>query len=249
VSQRINEIETMGLREAATVLVHSSTAAELAGQLCPDAVRKIVELPAVFPIEDFARPADPGVIKARYQIGPVDPTILFVGDLDERYGPDLLVKALPGILKNNQQARLVVVGDGNLYWPLRVYARYLLLEQAVRLPGHVDGTDLAQLIAAADVVAMPSRQDTPWWMIQAAWAAGTPLVATHATAPELLEHGEDSVLTYPSENSFVWGIERILFDPPFGRTIADKGRHKLEQRFGWPSIAARVADLMGVHQS
>ena len=54
------------------------------------------------------RPLDAGAVKARYQVGPIDPTILCVGDLDDKYGPDLLVKAMPGILKNHKQARLVV---------------------------------------------------------------------------------------------------------------------------------------------
>ena len=91
-------------------------------------------------------------------MGPVDPTILFIGDLSDQYGPDLLVKALPGILKNHKQARLVVVGDGPLYWPLRVFTRYLLLEHAVRLPGSVEGQALHELIQAADVVVVPSRE-------------------------------------------------------------------------------------------
>ena len=82
----------------------------------------------------------PGAIKARYQVGPVDPTILYVGDLDTRYGPDVIVKAMPAILRNHKQARLIVVGDGDLLWPLRVYSRYLLLDYAVRLVGHLDGT-------------------------------------------------------------------------------------------------------------
>src|SRR5206468_4389386 len=137
---------------------------------------------------DFTKDVDPGHIKARYQIGPLDPTIVFVGDLNERYGPDILVKAMPAILKNHPQARLIVVGDGQLYWPLRVYTRYLLLEHAVRLVGSVEGQALNELVQAADIIAVPSRESTPWWPIQAAWASRRPVVATHEAAPTLLEH-------------------------------------------------------------
>ena len=112
-------------------------------------------------------------------------------------------------------------GNGDLYWPLRVYTRYLLLEHAVRLVGSVVGQNLNELIQAADVVVVPSRESTPWWPIQAAWAARRPVVLTHSAAPNLVQHEKDSVLVYPSENSLVWGVERILFDPEFGRTIAD----------------------------
>jgi glycosyltransferase involved in cell wall biosynthesis len=156
------------------------------------------------------------------------------------------VKALPAVLKNNKQARLIIVGDGSLYWPLRVYARYLLLEHAVRLAGNVEGQALYELIQAADVIAVPSRESTPWWPILAAWAAHRPVVASHEAALGLVEHEQDSVLFYPNENSCVWGIERVLFDPGLGRAIARKGRRKLEERFGWNAVAAQVEELMNV---
>src|SRR5262249_14448589 len=77
------------------------------------------------------------------------------------------------------QARVLVVGDGDLYWPIRVHSRYLLLDHAVRLPGHLDSDAVDELIQAADIIAVPSRDSTPWWPILAGWAAGRPVLATH----------------------------------------------------------------------
>jgi glycosyltransferase involved in cell wall biosynthesis len=241
---QIEKLELSGLWQAKTILIHDPASAEIARNLIPECAERIVPVPPVFPLEPFANQLDPGAVKARYQIGPIDPMILFVGDLDERYGPDLLVKALPAILKNHPQARLAIVGEGTLYWPLRVYTRYLLLEHAVRLVGHVEGQALHELIQAADVVAVPSREATPWWPIQAAWAAGRPVVATHQAAPGLLDHERDGVLVFPSENSCVWGIERVLFDAELRQTLANKGSEKLDERFGWSGVAAQVEELM-----
>jgi glycosyltransferase involved in cell wall biosynthesis len=246
VSRRIEEIELSGLREARAVLVQQPATAEVARHWFPDCTPRLVQARQPFPTHLFQNEIDAGAVKSRYQVGPIDPTILYVGDLAECYGPDMLIKALPPILKNHKQARLVIVGDGPDYWPLRVYTRYLLLEHAVRLVGSVEGQALCELVQAADVVAVPSRETTPWWPIQAAWAARRPVVATHKAAPGLLEHEQDSVLFYPSENSCVWGIERILFDPELGRAIADGGHRKLEERFGWTIVAEQVEELMGV---
>jgi glycosyltransferase involved in cell wall biosynthesis len=245
-SKQIEEIELRGLREAKAILIHEPATAEVAKYWVPECADRLVSARQPFPIASFDSTFDPGAIKARYQVGPIDPTILYLGDLEERYGPDLLVKAMPGVLKNTKQARLIVVGDGGLYWPLRVYSRYLLLEHAVRLVGHVEGQALQELIQAADLVVVPSRESTPWWTIQAAWAAQRPLVATHPAALGLVEHEQDSVLVYPSENSIVWGIERILFDADLRGAIAQKGHDKLDERFGWGSAAAQVQELMGV---
>jgi glycosyltransferase involved in cell wall biosynthesis len=245
VSQCIEEIELAGLRDCTSILIHDGATGEVARYWVPECAGRLVMARPRFPTRHYEASLDPGVIKARYQVGPVDPTILFVGDLDERYGPDLVMKAMPAILKNHKQARFVVVGDGALYWPLRVYARYLLLEHAVRLAGNVEGQALNELIQAADIVVVPSRESTPWWPILAAWAARKPVVASHQAAPTFLEHEKDSVLFYPSENSCVWGIERILFDPELGQALAENGRRKLEERFGWNSVAEQIQQLMG----
>jgi glycosyltransferase involved in cell wall biosynthesis len=243
-SQAIEAIELTGLREARTVLVHEPATAEVARYWVPECADRTVSLRSVFPAQRFRRTLDPGAIKARYQVGPVDPTILYLGDLDERYGPDLLIKAMPAVLKNHPQARLVIVGDGGQYWPLRVYARYLLLEHAVRLPGSVEGDALDELIQAADVIAVPSREPTPWWPILAGWAARRPVVATHDAAPGLVEHEKDAVLFYPNVPSCVWGVERALFDADLCKLMAANGGRKLDERFGWGAVAAQVEELM-----
>ncbi len=244
-SRSIEEIELGGLREARAILVHEPATAEVARFWVPECAERVVAVRQRFPVELFQGQLDAGQIKARYQVGPVDPMLLYVGDLDERYGPDLLLKAMPAILKNNKQVRLVVVGEGQLFWPLRVYARYLLLEHAVRLVGSVEGAAMQELVQAADVVVVPSREATPWWPILAGWAAGKPVVATHEAAPGLLEHGQDSILCYSSINSCVWGVERVLFDPELQKQMPVKGRAKLEDRFGWNAVAAQVAELVG----
>jgi glycosyltransferase involved in cell wall biosynthesis len=246
ISGQIEKIELAGLRMAKTVLCHDAATAEIATTHAAECQGRIVMVREMFPVQPFENQLDAGVVKARYQVGPIDPTIVYLGDLEERYGPDLLVKALPGVLKNHPQTRLIVVGAGSLYWPLRVYARYLLLEHAVRLAGSVEGQALCDLIQAADMVVVPSRESTPWWPIQAAWAARRPLVVTRPAAPGLLEHEQDGVLVYPSENSLVWGIERILFDAELRETLGVKGREKLEERFGWNVVAAQLEELMTV---
>jgi glycosyltransferase involved in cell wall biosynthesis len=244
VSQAIEKTELSGLREARTILVHDPAVAEVARYWVPECADRTVAMRAPFPFERFDRGIDAGTVKARYQVGPIDPTIVYVGDLSERYGPELLIKSMPPVLKNHPQARLIIVGDGDQYWPLRVYTRYLLLEHAVRLPGHISGDALDELIEAADVIAVPSREATPWWPILAGWAARRPVVASHNAAPGLLEHEKDSVLVYPNVSSVVWGIERVLFDAELGARLGARGREKLADRYGWGIVAAQVEELM-----
>ncbi len=240
IAQKITEIEREGIENARALLLHDPGTAEVLRHWIPESVDRVVHGRSLFDAANFDGEIDPGTVKARYQVGPIDPMILFVGDLDERYGPDLLLKAMPPILRHHPQARLVIVGDGQLLWPLRVYARYLLLEHAVRLVGHVTDQPMYELIQAADIVAVPSRESTPWWPILAGWAARRPVLATHDAAKTLLAHEQDSVLVYPSENSIVWGVERLLYDPALRKAVGDAGRKKLDSRFGWNALAEQV---------
>jgi glycosyltransferase involved in cell wall biosynthesis len=243
IAQKIAEIEREGIENARSLLLHDPGTAEVLRHWIPESVDRVVHCRSLFEIANFENEIDPGTVKARYQVGPIDPMILFVGDLDERYGPDLLIKAMPAILPHHPQARLVIVGDGPMFWPLRVYARYLLLENAIRLVGHVTDQPMYELIQAADIVAVPSREATPWWPILAGWAARRPVLATHDAAKKLLAHEQDSVLVYPSENSIVWGVERLLYDPELRKSVGNAGRKKLESRFGWNAIAQQVEEL------
>ncbi len=246
ISKRINEMECTTLREAQVILTQEPAAAEVARFWVPECAARLVAARQPFPIAQFNSSVDHGAVKARYQVGPIDPTILYVGDFSDRYVPDLLVKAMPAILRNHPQARLILVGDGATYWTLRVYSRYLLLDHAIRFPGSIVGQPMHELVEAADIIALPSRDTTPWWPIQAAWAAQRPVVATHHAAPALLEHEHDSLLVYPVEQSLVWGIERILFDADLRTTLGQNGRAKLEERFGWNNVAEQLEELMGV---
>jgi glycosyltransferase involved in cell wall biosynthesis len=247
VARGIEAIEVAALHEARSILVHDQATAEVAKYWAPESASRMVSVRDVFPVQNFNADLDPGAVKARYQVGPVDPTILYVGDLSQRYGPDLLVKGMPAVLRKHPQARLIVVGDGDLYWTLRVYSRYLLLDHAIRFPGHLDGKPLHELVQAADIVAVPSRESTPWWPIQAAWAAGRPVMTTAEAAPGLVEHEQDSLLVHPEPGSCAWGIDRLLTEAEMRTGISQRGQRKLDERLGWGGVAEQLAELMGVH--
>ena len=100
VSRTIDALEIQGLHLAKTVLVLGSATADVARRLMPDFALKIAPAADSFPAANFQKELDAGAVKARYLIGPVGPTILFVGVMDEDHGPDLLIKAVPAILKN-----------------------------------------------------------------------------------------------------------------------------------------------------
>jgi glycosyltransferase involved in cell wall biosynthesis len=245
IGKYIEETELSGLREARLILCSDAATADVAKRCVPECAAKLETLSPMTLIRDFQFELDPGEVKGRFQIGPTDPTILFVGDLSETYGPDALMKAMPRILRNHKQARCVFIGDGDLLWPLRVTSRYLLLDYAVRLAGHLDGQALRELVYAADVVVVPSRGATPWWPIEAAWAANRPVVTTSEAAVALVNADKNALMVEAEESSIAAGVERIMNEPDLARSLAAEGREKLEERYSITKVVARIEELLG----
>ncbi len=239
-SKQIEELEIQGLQLAKAVIALGDGTVTAARKLVPDDAAKIRPLAETFSVATFRKDLDAGAIKAKHTIGPVDPTILYCGILDEDHGADLLIKAVPGILKEHKQARFVFVGDGPLFWTLRIYARYLNLEHAVRVTGHLDGEALNELIQAADIVIAPSRKPTENWPILAGWSAGKAVVASHEAASTLVEHEQNGVLIYPLADSCAWGVNRILTDPYLWGRIKENGAAKATADFGENALAEQL---------
>ncbi len=239
-SRQIEELEIQGLQRAKSVFASGIATTDAARRLAPDFAANITPLAAVFPVADFQRTLDAGAIKARFQIGPIDPTILCVGNLDEEHGSDLLIKAVPVILKKHPQARFIFVGDGPLFWTLRIYARYLLLDHAVRIVGHLEGEALNELIQAADLVFVPSRTQTESWPVLAGWSAGKAVVATHETAAGMIEHEQNGVLIYPLADSCAWAVDRIFSDPYLWGRIRETGLAKVSADFSMNALALQL---------
>jgi glycosyltransferase involved in cell wall biosynthesis len=204
---------------------------------------KVSVIPRDFHWEDFQWVKDPGEIKRKYQIGPVDPLVLFVGELNHDYGPDILVKAIPGLIENYPQIRFLLVGEGELMWPIRIKAHYLLFEHVVRLVGHKEDQDLQELFQAADMVVIPNRTTNSPYQVFAAWSAQKPVIATPAGSCNLIRHLKNGILVYDNSHSIEWGIERILIDWDKGHLIAQDGWREIEQNYTWDAVTQKLGHI------
>ncbi len=243
ISESIEQIEILGVERADVVMLHDPYTRSFLSNASEDQEDKLVLIRPPFPIEEFQSSLDPGRVKARFQVGPVDPTLLFIGDADRAHGPDILMKAFPAIRKVYPQARAVFVGEGPMLWPLRVQSRYMLQDHAVRIVGHLEGQALRDLIAASDVIVVPSRERTENWQILAGWAARKPVVATHEVATGLGIHERNSILIFPHESSCVWGIGRVLGDAQLATKVGYEGHRDLEHHYGWAGVVTQIRNV------
>ena len=116
------------------------------------------------------------------------PVILAVGRTVWSKRFDILIDAL-AIVRQSIPARLIILGDGKLRAELVKQAARLGLDQAVALPGNVQG--VGSWIAGADLLVSTSVYEGSPAVLIEALAAGVPVVATRCPggSEELLGDG------------------------------------------------------------
>jgi glycosyltransferase involved in cell wall biosynthesis len=184
---------------------------------------------------------DPGAVRRQYGIGPIDPMVLFAGRMVYQKGPDLLVEAIPYILRHYNNAKFVFVGDGEMRCSVEERARRMGVSHATRFLGYYTGWRLSDLYKATDCVCVPSRNEPFGIVILEAWSAGKPVVASENGGPsEIIWHDVNGYKIYPNPNSVAWGIGTLFADFEHARWMGRNGRIAVETAFSWDTIADQV---------
>jgi glycosyltransferase involved in cell wall biosynthesis len=192
----------------------------------------------------FEGAIDPGAVKQRYGIGPLDPTVLFCGRLVQQKGPDLFVEALPSVLHYYPDAKFVFAGDGSMRSGLQQRAGQLGIEHAVRFLGHRDGQELVELFKMTDALCVPSRNEPFGIVVLEAWSAGKPVIATMNGGPnEYVRHEVDGLKIYANADSCAWGLGTLFADWEKARAMGQSGKEAVAQSFTWEVIAGQTLDV------
>lgn len=123
------------------------------------------------------------------------PVVLAVARLAPQKGLDVLIDAAAQWRDRDPQPRMVIAGDGPLASDLRTRASQAGAD--VALLGGRD--DVPALLAAADVVVVPSRWEARALVIQEAMRSGRPIVATRVGGTAELTGADGALLVPPDD--------------------------------------------------
>ncbi|MFG2137001.1 glycosyltransferase family 4 protein [Streptomyces sp. NPDC048650] len=179
--------------------------------------------------------------KERAELGAVDrPLLLAVGRLDPHQGHDLLLDAAHAWCSLDPQPLLAIAGEGDQRAALQ---RRIDAEQLpVQLLGRRD--DVPELLAAADLVVLPSRWEARSLIAQEALRTGVPLVATDTGGTRELVGPAAELVRYGDAAALARGVLGLLTDPLRRDALAEAGR---VQAAGWPSEDDTVAQVLSVY--
>lgn len=224
-----------------TVAISSAVADCLRrGGVPEDRIRLI---PSAVEPADLVPTRSRGELRAELGLAEGQSLVLALGSLVPRKGFDLLLAALARV--EHPPWMLAIAGDGPQRAALAAQAETLGIGARLRLLGR--RTDVADLLAAADLVAMPSRREGLGVAALEAMAAGRPLVASAVGGlGEAVQDGASGLVVPPGDvGALTAALGRLLGEPALRATLAEGGPRRIAEGFLASQMVAAYLELYG----
>ena len=232
-------------------LVQSSAAVIACSTAMRDEVTSLFEVP-----QSRVTVVPNGIDVQQWQIRPRDrasaqaarsgaPLIAFVGRLVHEKGVQTLLDALPVLRRSYPDARLVIAGTGVHEANLHARARRLRIARSVDWLGFVSDDEVAGVLAAADVIVVPSLYEPFGIVALEAAAARTPLVAADTGGlRDLIAAGVATATFRPGDvDGLTAAVRDVLADPQQSRRSTARAIRVVRQNYTWSAVAAQTAEV------
>jgi glycosyltransferase involved in cell wall biosynthesis len=179
-------------------------------------------------------------VRNRLNLHQNDRTILLVARLDPMKGQDAVVRAIPEVLHELGNVKLVMVGDGSFSsskrglglsksdrWlrELKGIAKKLRVEDNVIFAGYLPQRLLNAAYGLCDMTVLPSRQEGFGLVVVESWLYKKPtVVSTKAGISELVNDGTNGLLVDPTDpDAIAEKISTVLTDKALAIALGENG--------------------------
>jgi glycosyltransferase involved in cell wall biosynthesis len=152
---------------------------------------------------------------------PATPTVVWIGALERTKNLDRFVAAWRLVLERDEDARLVVIGEGRMRPLVDGLAREARARVSVR--GRVTPDEVARALDESTALALPSRSEGTPRVVMEAFLRGRPVVGARAGGiVDLVRHDENGFLVDPEDPG---AIARALLALLADRGLAERLAH------------------------
>ena len=174
-----------------------------------------------------------------------DNLVGYIGRLSEEKGTLNFVKAIPEILKERNEIRFLIGGNGQLRDKIEEYLDVASLNDKVKLAGWIPHDELPDYLNELKLVVLPSyTEGLPNIMLEA-MACGTPVLATPVGAiPDVIKDGETGfIMENNSPACIAENVERALNHPNL-EEIVKTARKLVEKEFTYEAAVERYRKIL-----
>ena len=173
------------------------------------------------------------------------PLIGYIGRLSGEKGVQHFAQALPAILADRQDLRVLIGGDGQLKESIEASLQERGVTAHVDLPGWISHDDLPNYLNQLQLLILPSyTEGLPNIMLEA-MACGTPVLATPVGAiPDVIIDGKTGfIMENNSPECIAENVKRAL-DSPDLEQIAEAGRRFVEENFSFERTVENWKEIL-----
>jgi glycosyltransferase involved in cell wall biosynthesis len=173
------------------------------------------------------------------------PTVMFVGRVISKKGINVLIKAMPEVLKKVPDAHFVFVGGGDISLYNKIIRSMGISDRNFSFTGHLGYFQRPQMLRKANVFVNPSLFENCSLSILEAMSSNSAVVASDIGGnPEIIQSGKNGLL-FPMCNhkSLAESIVSLLTDEKLNMRIAGEARKTIENRFSDKICAQKTLDL------
>jgi glycosyltransferase involved in cell wall biosynthesis len=173
------------------------------------------------------------------------PLIAAVGALVPHKGHSTLIDAMRFVLPQVPDARLVILGEGELHITLDTQVRQLGLESHVRLAGL--RPDVLSVLKGADVFVVPATHEGIGTSLLEAMACGLPVVAsfTNGISEVIRDEWNGLVVESRNQRALADGLVALLRDAKKRQRFGAANRARVEAHFNADRM---VRDTLAVYR-
>jgi len=190
-------------------------------------------------------------VREQYGIKDNEFMIFFIGRLVGVKGVDKLIMAMPHILSKFPQAKLVIVGVGDLQEYLMNLTRTMRLDKYVKFNfNFIPEKERILHYAACDVAVFPSHYEPFGIVALEAMSMEKPLVVGASGVSGMREIviccSEDQCGYHVDSNNpsdIAWGVMSALEDPEKRKWLGKNGRKRVLAEFTWSKISQKTVEL------
>jgi glycosyltransferase involved in cell wall biosynthesis len=208
---------------------------------------KIVVIPNGINIDEFYIDYSKKKCREMLNLSLDDKIILFVGTLGPHKGPDVLLKAMPMVVKSTPNTKLVFVGDGVMRNELETLSEKLGVKKDIKFVGYIgDITKKAMYYKSSDIFVLPTTGGHEIFgnVNLEAMACSIPIVASEiGGVPDVVKDGENGLLVPPRDSkALADAIIYLLENEDVRKEMGKNGKNKVVN-YSWERIAEETENI------